>query len=257
MIIYDLPSEDYFRLPALSQSGLKALMKSPAHYHWASRHPNENSSTPAKTQGRDLHCAILEPERFLRTYARGPNVSKSTLLWKNECANTDKILLKPDEYDLCMYINDSIQKNYSARELLGSPLDTEVTATWDYRGVPCRGRADAKLRDLGVLLDLKSAQDACKREAARSIKRYRYHWQAAWYLDGFNWAGPEREIEQFVFIFFEKLPPHGVGVYELSGEILDEGRRRREEGLDLYLACKETGVWPAYSEYLEMIEVLE
>ena len=56
---------------AISASGLKLFMRSPAHYYAAYLDPNrvERQPTPAMRLGTATHCAILEPTRFNAEYA--------------------------------------------------------------------------------------------------------------------------------------------------------------------------------------------
>ena len=72
--IYDMPDSQYFDFPAFSNSDLKLIGRSPAHYWAAKRDPNREpeKDTPAKRAGRALHCAILEPTDFNNRYIKAP-----------------------------------------------------------------------------------------------------------------------------------------------------------------------------------------
>lgn len=254
MIIYDLPIEDYFSLPGISQSSLKALLKSPAHFNHYQTHREEHNETVAQRIGKELHTCILEPERFLREYERGPQAGRNTKIWKDWEVDTQKTLIKSDEYDSYQRIRDAVYTHHSARQLLECEKDVEVTATWtNYKDLECKARADAVLKEHPIILDLKSCRDASKRGAIQSIRKYKYYWQAVWYLDGFYEMGKE----QFIFIFFEKESPHGVGVYDLAEDIIEQGRQELSNVMDLYIECTAGKEWPAYSNYLETIETLE
>ena len=70
-----MTNEDYHAdTSAISASGLKLFMRSPAHYYATYLDPNriERSPTPAMRVGTATHCAILEPERFSAEYIALP-----------------------------------------------------------------------------------------------------------------------------------------------------------------------------------------
>src|SRR5687768_7626953 len=67
-IIRGLPDDDYHAHPAFGNSDLKMIRtRSPAHYRY--KKDNPEPATPAKRDGRILHCAILEPHLFSKKYA--------------------------------------------------------------------------------------------------------------------------------------------------------------------------------------------
>ena len=72
--IYDMPEEQYFDFPAFSNSDLKLIARSPAHYWAAKRDPGRepDEDTPARKAGRALHCTILEPDDFQNRYIMAP-----------------------------------------------------------------------------------------------------------------------------------------------------------------------------------------
>jgi hypothetical protein len=79
-IYFDLPHDEYVRLPRLGSSSINDLRTSPATF-WMKSWLNPNRAAD-ETHGRDpksvgtaYHMARLEPERFAETYARGFDVS--------------------------------------------------------------------------------------------------------------------------------------------------------------------------------------
>lgn len=64
MIYENLPAEDYFAIEAASNSGLKLVRRSPAHF----KYKEEKDPTPAMAMGTHIHMALLEPERFASHY---------------------------------------------------------------------------------------------------------------------------------------------------------------------------------------------
>ena len=89
----------------------------------------------------------------------------------------------------------------------------QIGETW------CRARPDA-LDPNGLIVDLKTSQDASPDAFARTAATFKYHLQAAWYIDGLHAAGVTPEQTAFAFVVIEKTPPHSVGTYVLDAESL-------------------------------------
>jgi hypothetical protein len=71
-VIYDLPAEEYFAIPALSNSGMKDLAVSPLRFWFHHINPERpaREETAAMKLGSALHCAVLErDEVFESRYA--------------------------------------------------------------------------------------------------------------------------------------------------------------------------------------------
>src|SRR5690606_16676979 len=65
------PAESYYRrrLDEASASGLKQMLRSPAHFkHWV-EDPEADKETPTLTFGKAFHVATLEPDLFAKVYA--------------------------------------------------------------------------------------------------------------------------------------------------------------------------------------------
>ena len=80
-----------------------------------------------------------------------------------------------------------------------------------FTGLQCKCRPDWISADGGILVDLKTTEDASPREFQRSIAKWRYHVQAGWYMAGIEAAYGTRP-SGFIFIAVEKKPPFAVGV---------------------------------------------
>src|SRR5574341_903199 len=59
--------EEYDRIDAVNWTTLKAMRASPKHYRYAAEHATED--TAAMRDGRAVHTAVLEPDRFPLDYA--------------------------------------------------------------------------------------------------------------------------------------------------------------------------------------------
>jgi exodeoxyribonuclease VIII len=259
-----LPIEEYHAGPGLSNSGLSDLRKSPAHFYARHLHPQRRRApeTAAQLAGNLLHCAVLEPEEFERRYIVGPAWNKNTTKWKDWKAEQVAAGLKVidgDDYDLCQRQADSVRALPEVAELLAAGK-AEQSAYWidPQTGVLCKCRPDfvADLnRNAVALLDCKTYSDASSDGFARQVARMGYHFQDAWYSDGFQ-AASGRSVEAFVFVAVEGLPPyaaHAMMIVDDKARELARLENRRQ--LEVFAQCMASNAWPGYGTAIEPIKL--
>lgn len=244
MITTDLSNADYHAGPAISKSGLDLIARSPAHY----RFREKREATRAMVIGSALHAAILEPDVFADQYMLLKNVQdRRAAEYKQAVAiHGAEFVLTGAEADYVAGMQAAAQANAYMRNMLGQPGRAELSVlTRDpVTGVDVKCRFDW-LTDSGVPLDLKTTLDARADAFSRSVANYRYHVQAAFYLDVWEWETGE-QLERFEFAAIEKAMPHAIGIYRLDDEAMREGRRLYREALNTYADCLERDEWPAY-----------
>lgn len=255
MILFQMSNAGYHEQPAISKSGLDRINQSPAHYQsWLSEPRQE---TPALIFGSAAHCQVLEPESFWDRYIESPDgidrrTSAGKLAWAAfEKTAAGKIPLKKDDVERLQKIATSINTHPSAAELLQDGI-AEASCFAEIWGVDVKCRPDW-LRDDGIVVDLKTTDDASPDAFSRSVAKYRYHVQAAFYSDILAIRG--RPVSAFIFIAVEKTPPYAVSVFELDPSSLEAGRDAYQRNLDTYKRCVETGQWPAYSNAIETLSL--
>ena len=102
-------------------------------------------------------------------------------------------------------------------------------------------------------MDVKTTQDASPREFAKSIANFGYHVQAAYYLDICNDLGMDKKC--FIIVAVESAPPHGVGIYQLSTEAIETGRKLYRKWLEILAECIEKDEWLGYPEKFNVIDL--
>lgn len=249
---------DYLAVPALSNSGLKLLAKSPAHF--AAGQDPEAEQKASLRRGSLLHTLALEPEAMADRYRVKPDgmtfTTKEGKAWR---------AMTPD----CMEIITAAELRTANRQaanvraiaevaaLLGSG-QAEVSFFWrdQLTGAPCKGRADFVFRTTGgvILLDLKTTEDASPAGFGRSCARYGYHMQNAWYCDGWQLATGE-PVLGFVFAAVESGWPHAAAAYMLDDEAQAKGRAECRRLANLHAMCTESGRWPSYSEAISPLSL--
>ncbi len=274
-LVHGLSNEAYHAAPGVSKSGLDRLARSPAHYQ--AYLDEERKETPALRFGRLIHAAILEPDALMlatvpadappRPTSRQINAKKSSpdsvaaIEWWREFdeANAGCTVVSAAEGEQIRRIQDSIYRHTTARELLESPGHSEVSA-WFYdqdrdgaTGELCRCRPDRLMED-GDILDLKSCEDASQAGFAKSAAKYRYHVQAAFYLDGMA-ATIGHKDKNFGFIAFEKEAPFAVAVYVLRPQDVEIGREEYRRNLATLAQCKINRQWPGYPDKIQYLSL--
>ena len=239
-----MPNADYHRAHGVSKSGLDLIDRSPGHFRYSA----PRKSTRAMEIGTAIHTAILEPERFAREYMLLKEVTDRRSSEYKQAVKVygSEYVLTASEADKVAGMQESVYANPHARKLLESDGWSEMSgfAEDPETGILCRHRADRLTAD-GVMLDVKKTQDARSWPFSKSIDNYRYHVQAAFYADQYEWIIGDR-LDAFMFLAIEEEMPHGVKLYRLDEETLRQGRLEYRENLNTYAQCKERGEWPTY-----------
>ena len=265
-----LPFADYLQAPGINSSRLKLIARSPAHFHADVEHESE-----ALDFGTAAHTAVLEPSAFDDRHpvrpdfgslegnvdSRGnPSTSSRTAwaqeraaAWAEETAGTEPI--SAEDRGHCMGIIRAIEEHPGASHYLqGLSGPNEATILWDEDGTLCKMRGDAIRATLEpiLVLDVKTTLDASRPAFAKSIARYGYVRQAAWYRRGVSrvTGGAVR----VVWVVVEKRPPYAVALYEPSEETLERGWQQCRKALATYRWCMEHDEWPAYADDVQPIE---
>lgn len=251
-----MTNAEYHAHPAISKSGLDRIDQSPAHYRaWLSE---PRITTPALTFGSACHNYVLECETFENRYVVAPSgIDRRTKagkeLWEaftSEAAGRE--IISTDDMEKLVAIRASIIDHPVAEELLdhgSGKAEVSVFGVLDDVGVKCR---PDWLREDGIVVDLKTTDNAGHSAFSRSVAKYRYHVQSAFYSDLLEAVTCE-PVKAFVFIAVEKAPPYAVSVYELDAESLEVGRSAYQRNLDTFRRCLEANHWPAYSDAIETL----
>lgn len=259
----DISNHDYHTGPGISNSGLNLLRKSPRHYWAAYLDPDREAKeeTPALRLGSAIHSAVLEPHKFADEFCCAPDVDRRTKEGKEIYAafiaeSGDKTVLSAKEYLNVQRVVESVLRHKVYKKIFdGSDGVAETSMYWEDRsvGVLCRIRPD--WMGAGVLLDVKTTEDASPDSFMRSIFTYGYHRQAAFYLDGCKANGIDPGA--FMFMALEKSAPYAIAFYYAEPEMIEQGRKEYKKLLRIYADCLESGNWPGYPEKIVPINLPE
>lgn len=248
--IYGMAEEEYHAMEALSSTGSKMILRSPAHFQaWRYRPPDD---TEAKRIGKAIHVGVLEPHRFVRDVVVCPPFNRRTNAGKEEAAcwekeNEGKIVLTESEMVNVQCIIGSVVSHPAVKLLLENEGKYEAVACWHEGDVRMKSRFDFLVPESGFgIIDLKSCIDASPAGFAQSMAKWGYALQASTYRRAVRavtgeWPG------FFVFVAVEKTDPWACAVYEIDEASIEAGDRMLDSAIDRYRRCMDAGHWPAYA----------
>jgi hypothetical protein len=246
--IFNIPFVEYCQIKALNSSVLKEADISMAHLKTARDEPYK-APTPDMIKGQAFHLLTLEPERWNEDMAMDPGYNKNSNKYKDWLAEQKNGVMVISKKNLAAarQMVMAMRRKVMPRELLKSGW-TEQTVLWKdpIYGFWCKARLDF-ITVNGAVVDLKKSESAREWGFRRSIDRYKYNWQASWYLKGINIAtginhGP------FYWIVWEADPPYEGRVFEANPIDLDEAAREIDEVLELYNVALETDDYPGFPD---------
>jgi len=250
--IKNLPADIYHAHDSISNSGLKLIGRSPAHFNQQPK----REPTRSMIIGSALHMAVLEPDLFYETYMllHGCEDRRSKDYKDAKEQFGEEFVLVSSECSKVEGISESLWSKFG--ELLSLPGHNELSGfvADPETGVMCRHRFD-KLTKCGIAIDLKTTVDARSDAFSRSIHTYGYNQQAAFYSDQYEWI-TGNQLTDFIFIAIESESPYAAKLYRIGSQSLEIGREQYRAALNRYAECKASGFWPGYEcANIEEIEV--
>lgn len=253
-ILSRVPYAAYAEVDAINISRLKKIERSPLHYVSTAQ-----IETKPLMLGKAAHCAVLEPERFDLDYVVWDKLTKngsgniapqSGEQWeKFRVLHPDKSIIKISERDDAMAMQKAVRADPTAMRYLeqGDPevsMEWDLSAEWGLTVRRCKGRADWLTRIDGerYVVGLKTSVDCREYPFGAACARYGYALQWAFYHDGYEAiTGIAPRMKEIVV---EPKPPYAVMVYNITEDVLIEGRDRYLELLKILAECEATGKWP-------------
>lgn len=248
----DVPADVYHRreLGVVNKGALDQLAKTPRHYRaWISG--VDQKETPAMLFGRALHALVLEPDTFARHFKPAPSFGDLRTKAGREARddwhmlNRGVQMVPADDMDRMLAMRDAVMAHPIASKLFtGGQAEETVVWTDPVHGLLCKARMDYHQRQRGIVVDLKSTEDASPQGFALSVVSYRYHVQHAHYSSAFAATG--NELQAFLFVAVEKQAPYAVSVYALDPEAEARGMDLRDRDMETLVECLKTDTWPGY-----------
>lgn len=242
-----MTEQEYRQAEGVNKSTLWNLRKSPAHYKYFLE--NQREDTAAFAFGRAVHAAILTPSAFKKDFVVIPEgIDRRTKAGKEEYqafldASAGKEILTAADAETVKAIVKAFKKNRDAVQLLKGTKREKPLFWTDDNGILCKCRIDAY--KAGLIVDLKTAQDAETETFTKEALRYGYDVQAAHYLDAYQHKESAVRPEWY-FIVIEKTEPYAINILRADIGFLDYGFIRRQELIEKLKACQDQKAYPDY-----------
>jgi hypothetical protein len=251
---FGIPELEYHAMPGLSSTGVKEMLKSPAHYRWMLEHRVERKAfdvghaAHAKILGVGLGVVEYPPEHL--TPSGNASTKAATVQWAEDQRAAGLVPITPDQAAAVDAMADAV-RNHSIAGPLFQGGHPEVSIFWNdpVTDVQCRGRIDYLRPDVAV--DLKTARIADPARFGRVAADLGYAEQAAHYEAGLTALG--NGGRRFIHVLVEPAPPHHVAVVELDETFRFLAETRVRRAIDLYAECMASGEWPSYPAVIHSV----
>lgn len=259
-VCYFQPDGEYRRQPGESQSHLKSILLSPAHYKANSTRKFKPSSV--MTIGTATHCKVLEGDKTFETnFVKKPDNIKYTTKdgreWRDSQGN--KTILVNDaldhQWDCVMGMSETLRKMpWFDPSQPDYRKYNEVSFYWEEMGIPCKARLDRVIvTDNEVhVIDLKTTDSISAGKFQGKAVDLGYDFQAAWYSHAAEilYDKPAR----YTLVAIERNEPWSVGIFEVHNEMMKEARRKNQKALKILRKCLDAGEWPGIASTPKVLE---
>ena len=267
-IIHGMSNADYHALPSVSSSQLKTILRSPAHYAdaYLSEKPRKEP-TASMVLGSLTHTLFLEPENFGSEYIIAPECDRRTKDGKAiyaafQDAADGLTIITAEQLTTAQSMANSMCGHIIHQAMTGGHAEASIfySASVGGLGVACRIRPDYHIPPCdtwptGLIIDVKTTDDARPEAFARTCVNFGYDLSAAMYCDGFMRHYGADEPPLFLLLVVERDAPHAVACYECSPEMLDKGNEKYSKALELLTICRLSGEWPGYDSGIQLLNL--
>ena len=259
--VENLPENIYHADPvqggSVSYTGMKEILKSPAHYRHYMDTPRIEK--PDFDYGHIVHALVLGTDLQVVELPFVDYRTKAAREARDDVYAAGNTPLKEGELDPLKEVAEAVLAHPTARALFETEGPTELSmfAPDPVTGVWVRGRADKVSEWEGetILVDLKTTPDADPREFNRgAVAKFRYYLQAHVYGQLWKWTHDGQPTPEMLFVAVSKTEPHLVSVNRLDWAYDDLGQTAMRTALNTYKACMNTGEWPGYPTEVSLLE---
>lgn len=259
---YDQSAHIYRAMPGLNKSSIEKILDCPLAYKLGLEQKDE--PTPAMAFGTLVHSMILEPETVPALYhvMQASATTKAGKAEKAQALAEGKTIVSQADFARAKVMQTMVYAHPAASWLLGLPGRSEVSMFWempteDGRVRQCKARAD-RIAQVGggeIIIDLKTHSGVVSpSEIERTVARFGYHRQAAWYCDGYERIAG-KPCHGFYFVFVSTTAPYMVTAGKMSDEACAIGWGDCLKAEKLLHECEKSGKWPGYADSLIEIDL--
>lgn len=254
--IIETNKEYHSKKDYISSSGLRMYQRSPEYYAYYLEHGEETN--PAFVMGSLYHTAILEDTKLDEEYVLSSNrpdqvhgmTSKANKEWKSSCEAQGRTVVDEVTWNTIQEMKLKLRENPLMNKLMDKGINEESYYIDDFYGAKVKARPD-KVTKYAVI-DLKSTDNASTEGFTRTMFKYGYHIQAAFYLDILKEF--DNTPRQFVFVAQEKKAPYSYQIFRLDDDVIEYGRWQYQDLLEKHKKCMSENRWGGYEQFNELSE---
>lgn len=224
----------------ISKSLLDLVHKSPAHY-LAYIEGEKQAPTSAMNFGSLVHSVVFSQDNYAVLPECDRRTKEGKLIYDSFISDNEgkEIFASLKDYEQAVNIKNAVFAHPKAALLLEQ--GTAETSFWGrISDMPAKCKVDFLNTKYNVCVDLKTTTCSAPDEFSRSVYNYRYHVQAAFYMD-------LTKAERFIFIAVEKEAPFNVELYELDNDAIERGRQEYLADIETLKKCKESNIYHGYT----------
>lgn len=239
----DFTGLEYNQIPAIRNSELTYLDRSPAH--WKAWRDGKTKEPEVFLTGRILHTAILEREKFNKMFViKQDNRTKEGKLFNQSNEAEGKFLVSQEDLSMIAQISLNLSKDKLIKKMFADAI-IEKDFLFSYKHLTCKAKPDL-LKPKKFMLDLKFVVDASPYTFIRKAGIYNYDRQASFYrlaLQAHNLASPKMK---FYLLAIEKTPPYAHSLIEISQGVMKQGLEKVNLLLQKYKDTVAKGIYTGY-----------
>lgn len=273
--LFGIPAElyhDHAKAPDISRSlVVEMATMTPAHVKATIDGKRKKEVTDAMKVGLMMDAALLEPDKFVEGvshYIRPEGMkftTKEGIAWKKDHPLEIPVIDAKNNSSDKASVEDikgmiaSVMAHPKARHIVEQSTKQESAfCHCPDSGLLRKCRPDTRLADnYGklVLADLKTTfvGGTAAEVFAKHAARMGYYIQDPFYSDIYKDLLGEAPF--FIFFVVERKPPYSVRVFQIAKEGKAAGREQAKRALEQFATCKASGVWPAYSQEIETVQL--
>lgn len=246
-----LTNAEYDARPGIRNSALNHFRRSAAHYK--AYLESQKLRTPAMGFGDVLHKLVFQTAEFLPKLTTSPVKGRNAKKWlKAEKENPDNLYVTESEKVQIVGMIEMIQKNKEVMALLkGGHAEQSLFADHDKTSLQLKAKLDFLCADGKTILDLKTVEDAREAAFERSVARYGWAHQGAFYRKVAKLCSLTHT--RFVFMAIEKSLPHCIMLHELEVVSMGYAHDKNEESLAKLKQCIDNKEFPGYEPGIRTI----
>ena len=256
----------YHQSPGVSSSTLRRFRQSQLHAMQEVVEP-----TTAMQIGSAAHSLIVEGENAFNNEVAvisGSPYTNANKQLKRDYLDRGMLVITQDKRDMLFHMKDNLIEE--ARKFLDVDQGEypgvfvkpyENALYWWEQDVLLKLRSDVIRHPVVqpysdesiVVIDYKTTSDCSVSGFTRSIRRYQYDLQAAFYRRGYQRAG--FKVEDFLFVAQETKHPYATKIFKMNDEDMDRGWEQLEKSLVDFKTVKD-GEKPSIYNSPNIVEVM-